>query len=236
MKDTKPKGFAKLKDTLAPMSWPDRIQYIWSYYKETILIVAALLIVAGYLLAGMISNRKEIVIGGVVANVEMTEEGTAYITTDYFQKVGGKDRTQQIKLHPMSLYSLQNAEYMEMTYYNMTKALSMMTDREIDYLLVDKVALELFMSQEAFLDLREIFSEEELAAFGDRLIKIKKVDEAGNVVAEDYPIAINIGNLPFAQECSTVTGDVFFGIASNSANREQVKDFWFYLTAWNGDL
>ncbi len=233
MKDAKAKGFAKLKETLAPMSWPDRIQYIWSYYKETILIVAALLVVVGYLFAGMISNRKEIVIGGIAANVEMTEEGMSYLTTDYFQKVGGQDRSQQIKLHPMSLYSLQNAEYMEMTYYNMTKAISMMTDREIDYLLLDKVALELFMSQDSFLDLRKVFSEDELAAFGDRLLKIKKVDDTGNVVSEEYPVAIDISSLPFVQECTTAKESVYFGIASNSANLEQVKDFWSYLTNWN---
>ncbi len=235
MKAAKPKGFVKLKETLAPMSWSDRIQHIWSYYKETILIVVALMIVVGYLLAGMISNRKDIVIGGIVANVEMSDEGTLYLTTDYLREIDGKDRSQQVTLHPMRLYSLQNAEYMEMTYYNITKALAMMTDRQVDYLLVDKVALELFMSQEAFLDLREIFSEDELAAFNDKLIKIKKIDDAGNVIAEDYPVAINISSLPFVQNCTTSTGDVFFGIISNSANMEQVKQFWTYINNWHNE-
>ncbi len=235
MKATKPKGLVKLKETLAPMSWPDRLQHIWSYYKETILIVVALMIVVGYLLAGMISNRKDIVIGGIVANVEMTDEGTLYLTTDYFREIDGKDRYQQVTLHPMSLYSLQNAEYMEMTYYNITKALAMMTDRQVDYLLVDKVALELFMSQEAFLDLREIFSENELAAFDNKLIKIKKIDDAENVIAEDYPVAINISSLPFVQNCTTSTGDVYFGVVSNSTNMEQVKQFWTYINNWHNE-
>ncbi len=233
MKDTKPKGFTKLKETLAPLSWADRIQYIWSYYKETILIVAALLVVGSAIISGMISNRKEIVIAGIAGNVELTDEGVSYVTDEYFKQVGGNKRSQRIHLHSMRLYGPQNVEYMEMNYYNMTKALSLMTDREADYLLVDKVALESFMAQDALLDLQAVFSEDELAALGDRLIKIKKVDEEGNLVAEEYPVAINISDLPFVQECTTATGDVFFSIASNSTNLEQVKKFWDYLNDWH---
>ncbi len=225
------KGFRELKEKLSPMNWGERIEYLWTNHKDTILIFAAMLAIVIYLASGMVNNRKNIWMGAILANVNLSEEGTAYISSQYYEKYAGQSGEQEVKLTNVRLDSLKNEDTMEMTYYTLTQTLSLLGEAEVDYLLTDKTALELYLSQNIYLDLRKIFSAELLSDLNDKLIKLKTVDDEGNVVAE-YPVAIDISYLPFIQSCSDATGPVYFGVAANGPNQDKILDFWNHLNNW----
>ncbi len=233
MKENKlSQSFQKLKNDLAPMSWAGRIEHIFTYYKETLVIAAVMLIIVIYLASRIIGGRTEILMGGLLANVELSEEGEAYISSQYFEKLEGNDRNQEVNLAKVRLDDLKNEATMEMTYYTLTQTIGMLTAQEIDYLMMDKTAMELYIAQETFLDLRKILPAEVLEAYEGKIIHLKTVDEEGKPVDAEYPIALDISELPFVQDCVKSKGPVYLGVAANAPNLDSFLDFWQYLNSW----
>ncbi len=228
----KTNSLQRVIEKLTPMSWPQRLEYIWSYHKETIVISAAMLVIAIYLLTSLIANQKQLMMGGLIANVHLSEAGKAYLSQEYLAHIQGNAESQKVELTTVELGDMKNAADLEYTYYSLTKSLSLITDRKIDYLLMDKTALEQYMAQGVFLDLREVLSAELVESMNDRLIKLKPVDENGKPAGGEYPVAIDISELPFIRSCTDGQTPVYFGVAANSPNLQTVKGFWDYLNAW----
>ncbi len=234
MKDTKIyKSIMRLKKDLAPMTWKQRFAHIWSNYKETILIVIVVSITLGSLAANMLKSRQKLLLGGLTANVYLSDAGLQYVESGYFEKLGGDKALEKVVLASTFFTPLTDEDNFEANYHALTRTIAMLTDSEIDYLLMDKVALEVYLSQGVFLDLREFFSEEELEGMGDKLIKLMTVNEEGSeVVDEAYPVAVDISDMPFIRDCVDTDKPVYFGVAANAPNLETLRDFWTYLDGW----
>ncbi len=232
MENKKKNSFQRFREKLAPMDWPQRLDYLWSYHKETIVISATMLVIVIYLLASLIANQKQMLMGGLLANVRLSEEGKAYLSQDYLEHLGGNPARERVNLSAVELGDLRNEATMDQTYYGLTKTLAMLTEAEIDYLVMDKTALELYMAQGVFLDLREALPAELVESMSDRLIRLKPVDENGKPMGEEYPVAVDISGLPFIKNCTDGQSPVYFGVAANSPNLESVQAFWDYLSAW----
>lgn len=234
MKDTKIyKAIMRLKKDLAPMTWRQRIDHIWSNYKETILIVIVVAITLGLIISNMLKDRHEMLLGGLTANVTLSDAGMEYVESAYFEKLGGNKATERVVLASTSFTSFTDELNFEANYYALTRTIAMLSDSEIDYLLMDKVALEAYLSQGVFLDLREFFSEDELEQMDEKLIKLMTVqDESSEVVEEAYPVAVNISDMPFIRDCVGTGKTVYFGIAANAPNLDTLRDFWTYLNDW----
>ncbi len=232
MENTKKSPFRAFKAKLAPMSWRQRLDYLWSYHKETIVIGTVMLVIVIYLISSLLANQKQMRMGGILANVDLSEPGKAYLSQGYLEHLEANPSRETVKLFAVELGDLQNEATMDQTYYGLTKTLAMLTDREIDYLLMDKDALELYMAQNVFLDLRKALPSDLLASWEDKLIKLKPVDENGDPLGEEYPVAVDISDLPFIKNCTDGQSPVYFGVASNSPNLESLKQFWDYLSAW----
>ena len=69
-KDTKlGKELCKLRDELKPMTWPKRIDHIWTYYKEYIILFVAFSIVMVGFISSMFTGRKETYVTGILVNL-----------------------------------------------------------------------------------------------------------------------------------------------------------------------
>ena len=228
------KSWLKLKSTLTPMTWSQRVDHIWTYYKSTILIVVLFAFLIGYLLFGMLT-KKDILLGGVHANVELSETGRSYITSGFFEDQQGNPNKEEVSILDVMLTEIADDEYFEMNYYYLQAVLSRVGAQHVDYILADKVAMEIFMTQDIYMDLREFFAAEELTQLEDRLIYFLPVSENDeSTVQEKYPIAVDVSDLPFFKSYSSAKGSVYFSVAVNTANHDGVKDLWTYLlTNWN---
>lgn len=226
------KSIRRLKKDLAPMSWKERIEHIWINYWETILIAFILIVVVGSMLSNYLTNRKEILMGGIAVNVPLSEEGVTYLVTDYSDTFGVDSRDSEVELLQTSISKLDDTANYESNYYTITQTIAMMTDEEVDYLILDKTALEIYLAKDAFMDLREIFDDKALNAFGEKLIKLTKVNDAGETIDTAYPVAIEISSLPFIQDCAETEDSVYIGFVENSPNKERLNSFWNYLTNW----
>lgn len=228
------KWLLAMKQTLAPMPWGQRVRHIWTNYKATVIVALVVVLLLGTLLVSSLL-RRDALINGVHANVSFSADGQSYLSSHFFDKCEGDPDAEKISVLSVTLTEIADDAYFEMNYYYLKSVLARYEDREIDYILSDKVALEIFLSQNMLLDLRELFTTEELVQMEDCLIYFLPVDENGDpTVEEQYPVAVDVSQLPFFKECSSNSDEpLYFSVASNTLNLEMVRRFWDHLCEWN---
>ena len=224
--------FAKLKADLLPMTWPKRIEHICTYYGYVIISVILVACVVGSLIINALGSNKQILMGGIYINVPMSDEGIAYIKTEYRNTINPTSKAEKVEVTPANITALTDAENADRNYYVLTQTIAMMTNQEVDYLIMDRTALEIYLSQEVFLDLNQVFTQEELFELGDKVITLSTTNDDGEIVHDAYPVAIEISHLQFIQDCTNSKKPVYIGFIANGVNSQRYHDFWEYLNAW----
>ena len=233
MKNTKLyKNLIKLIETLKPMTWKQRIVHIWTYYSIHKVTALMLIILVTAVISSAISAKMETLISGVLANMDMTEEGWEYIDEAYMEHLGGDPKKQAISLISAYFKDFQtSAENLDNNYNAAVSAISMVNAHALDYFLMNEEAMKLYMTQEVFLDLTEFFTEEEIEKLGDKVIYLEITDENGNKISRT-PVAVNIEQMEFAQDCLDISEGCYFALSVNTPRIDTCRDFWEYLLAW----
>lgn len=216
-------------ECLKPMTWRQRIDHIWSNFKEIILIVLISAIVVTGLLYNVLKPRKELLMGGMCANVSLTQEGTAYLQEDLFAALQGSEKKQEVQL---SFRSYGDITVSVESYDTVTSIVAFVYGEKLDYFLMDQTAIKPLIGYECFMDLRQVFSQAELEQMKDKLQYSQPTDENGNNVGDPIPVALDITDLPFVQSCVEQKKHVYLAFAVNSPNQDSLRQFWDYLQAW----
>ena len=223
----------KLKDriqrfleTLKPMTWRQRIEHIFSYYEEIVLV--AVIIFAIVFVIGMVgTDHKEIVLGGSFANVDINQIGYDYLSDDLMELLGADPETQCIELTSTAFEEVTEVSKLDAAYNAAMKPIAQITDGTLDYIVMDELAMQFYMSQYALIDLTDVFSDSEIAEMEDMLIYVYLEEEDIR-----YPVAFDVTDMPFFKDCVDVTNKVFFGFTGSTENKELYRQFWDYLNAW----
>ena len=217
----------KLLNDLKPMSWKQRIDHIWTYYKEYIGVASLLIFVCVGLITSMISAQRERVITGIMVNITMTQEGFNYLSTDYAEYLDiGKDK--DVKLEYTSFGNLEESTS-EQDYYASMTVVAEVSAKKLDYMILDKQAVAFYAGQEVYMDLRKVFTEAELAEFAEKELLIYCMEEKDQ---EAWPAAIKINDLAYIQDTVTSEGDVYFALSGSSEKYEQLRNVWEYMKNW----
>lgn len=213
---------AQLKVDLKTMTFQEKVEHIWTNFKEWILIftgIFALLI--GYIVT-LLTNPQP-VLSGYLLNVQLSDAGRTYITEDYFASIGGTKK-QNVHLQSAAYVKEPTGQLVESNYATMTQMAGIIAAESMDFLLADECGMELGITMEAYLDLNEFLTEEELTQWKELLIyaKAEGTDYA-------YPVAINITDNAFAKEHITGKGDVYLGFIGNTPHKENCRSFWEFL-------
>jgi len=212
---------AKLK----PMTWKQRIDFIWTYYKDIVFVVCVLAIIPIVLLTSFI-GQKETLFGGMVVNMDMRQNGVTYLTDDLFEMLGGDSKEEYVNLQANAFdpYSSDTAA----NYNQAMAAIGYVEAGILDYMIADEPAMEWYILQEIYMDLSLVFTAEELAEFGERVIYAQPDDGKPK-----FPVAIDISQTVFAKDCLDCGDDpAYFSFVGPDAKAEQYRDFWEYLMAW----
>lgn len=207
----------KLKADLAPMSWRQRLEHLWTYYKW----VLAVLVFLGFLLQIIITSatnaNTEILISGIGINVPLTDQGITCLSDGYFEQLGGK-KGQAVQYIEEILDTDNQTTALEMGYTAVVKVSGLTSLGELDYLLMDTEALEYYSEGDLFMDLRQVFTDEELARL--------------NVTAiGDVPMLIDLSGTWFADNYITGEGPYYLAFIYNTTRTQQCYDLWLYLNS-----
>lgn len=233
MKETKLyKGYIRLIETLKPMTGKQRVEHIWEYYKEYMFVALMVIVMLFIVFSSVFKKENEILLAGALVNVRVSDEGWKYINEDYFAHIGGVDGKQELSISSSFVENLYTSASNFDTNYNIIMSIvSMVNAKSLDYLLLDQDSMELYLTQDVMLELTELFTEEEIKALGDKVIYLECEDEDGNIVSR-MPVAVNIADTRFAQDCMNIEKGCYFAVAVNAPHLDTCRNFWEYLMAW----
>ena len=226
MKLTLKERLKKLIETLKPMTPKQRLDHLWTYYKFVLLIVAIIAALISIVYTSVTNLNREVLISGVLVNADVDSDGHMFLSDGYFEKLGGVEGDQEVQLTTTVYMDITETNQIDYVYNAAMKVIAMTSTKELDYLLMDKRGMEFYMGQDIFMDLNEMFTQEELAQWKDDLIYMT-YEETG----ETIPVAINVQNTGFAENYLVSEDAHFIAFAANTLRKDTCRDFWDYLMA-----
>lgn len=188
-------GYRKLFQTMAGMSWKERIKYFLYYYGKVTIIGILLLVMLGDILWDSLKEKPEVLYSGLALNVYVSGELESALTEDLLAQLGDPESdNQEVALAPM-----QFDEYEIQMISTMAQKIAA---GSYDYVLLDQASLNQMAPRADFPDLRLFLSEEQLEPWAERFAYGRKQER-------DYPIAINITGTKLAEGC-TYAGEYLY--------------------------
>jgi hypothetical protein len=219
-------GIRKFFDNMKGLSLREKIESTFYLYKlELGVIVAAIFIVIA-IISMVVSANTNLLLSGDVMNVSMSEEGMKYMNEEYFATLGV--RPFMNKVHVVeSVYSTSEDEDFEYNYTVSSQVVALVSAEMLDFQIINRQALEMFLSEDMYLDLREFFTAEELAQYEGKIIYLEYES-----TKEMVPVALDISDMPFVQDNVAGRSPTFFAIIKTTPRKAELRNFWEYLWAW----
>ena len=221
---TQKEYWQRLKAELAGMETRgEKLEHLWAYYKWIPAVFLGFVMIVSVIIASIISLNTETIIAGTIINVPVSPEGYSMLQDGYYDRAHTEGKRQVVELTNMNFvdpYSTVEQTYSMDIMENVT---AMIGADLLDYVIYDEVALPFFMTPEAFADLRKLFTEEELEAMGNAVIKLEMED--GTLI----PIAIEIGDTAFYKNYMELERKLFISFSIRLPRKEATLDFWQFL-------
>ncbi len=217
----------ELKKILAPMTWRQRIDYLWTYYKYILGIALGVVALISIIVSCIQLSQIEHIYNGILLNVPVTEQGKEALSDGvltYFEADGKK---QVVDLQELSYVEASNsisADNNQATLINLTVTVAA---KSVDYVLCDEYALNTVVLQRGYADLRTVLTQQQISQLEAYFVWTKATEET-----ESYPAALDISYIPFAQSCAPKTEKLYLLFPGNSDNMEKNSDFLDYLLKW----
>ncbi len=207
----------KLKKDLAPMTWRQRLDHLWTYYKWVLAVLVFLGFLLQIIITSAVNANTEILISGIGINVPLTEQGITCLSDGYLERLDGK-KGQSVQFLNEILDKDDQALGTEAMYATVVKVSGLTSLGNLDYLLLDTKALEYYSEGDLFMDLRQILTQEELAQL--------KLVEIGGI-----PKLIDLSGTWFADTHFTGEGPYYLAFTFNTSRIGQCYDLWLYLNS-----
>ena len=222
------KEWLKLREELKPMTGKQRLEHLWTYYKEYLWFVALGICVICMFAAGAVNASKETIAGGMMVNISIEQEGFNYLSEDFREHLGGEGN-QIVELDYSNFSSLADPTSSEDNYYASMLLLARVESGDLDYILLDQFAMEYYITQGVYLDLRDFFTPEELEELGAKVIYARQEDEEE---ADSWAVAVDISDIPFVQEMIGTEKKTYFALSGSTTRPEICREMWDYLHNW----
>ena len=227
MRDFDIKGqWLELKEALRPMPWKKKLEHLWEYYKWVLVVLLVVATIIYIAVVGYSNARVEGLLYGEIVNINFDTEGVEYLSKDFLEHLNGVKGDQKVSLFMSNLIIGQDSTY-ENYYAPLMRTSSEISNGKLDYVLVDSAALTVYFNEEILLDLRQLFTPEELAQMEDSLVYVL-YEETG----EKIPMAINVTESSFVKNRLTSETAVYLAFIGNTTRMETCRVFYDYFMAY----
>ncbi len=213
----------KLKSELKDMTPKQKLEHLWEYYKWVLGVLLAVVVIVGTVIGSIITLNTEVILAGAIINVPVNMEGYSKLQNGYYDhaKTGGRQAVEMTSFTFVDPLSTVEKTY---TWDVVDSITAMLGSDNLDYVLYDSFAATYFMSPDYFADLRELFSEEELASMGNAVIMLQ-IEKTG----EKMPIAIDIRDTAFYNTYVAGEEPIYLSFSVRLPRKDACKDFWHYI-------
>lgn len=220
--------FQRLKNNMKDMTFKEKIAHLWEYYKWFAIVGVLLIVATVSVVTSVIQNNKELVYGGAIVNLSVTEEGKTYLKEGWFEALESDSKKQKIELDELYIPNMEQATFMESAMANVSKITAMVSAGYIDYVLADAYAIHYLGSVGAFQPLENVLSQELIEKFEGKLVTYEDDEKS-------YLVAIDISELGFVKKNIISADKVYIAFPGNTGRTERNAEFLEYLMNW-GEL
>lgn len=217
--------FAEEKKRLGRMSWAQKREHIWEYYKIPIitilvLIAAVIGIVYMYKLNDYENVFYAVIIDGGMEGISEKKDAMTTGFTEYLGIDGEDERVYFDNNYTLTYTSVIDED----PYISAEKIMTQIATGSIDGIIADKSQLNGFSrsDESAFIDLSICLTEEEFAAVEDSIIYYTLSD------GTKIPNALDLSNTKIVAEMGLTVKNPAYGIVVSAANSDNAIAFIRY--------
>lgn len=217
--------FREEREAMKNAPLKDRIAYFWEYNKlETCIVVFSVICIVS--IASTILMRKDEVLNGIALNrfwLEQEGLNCEEFVNEYMEYREIDQEEYEMNLNGTLTYIAGDEEGAIEENVNSSQVIAtQLTAGALDFLIADEPVIQDFDRTEYFMDLREIYTEEELAAYEDDLI----YSDRDNSI----PIAIEVTESECVSEIYAVQHETLvIGLFANAPHVDEFKYFVEYI-------
>ena len=215
--------FINLRGELANMTWKQRFDHLWTYYKWVLGVLVGLIMIGSMIVTMVAQKQIDIRFAGMSVNVDLSDEAVMYLTEDMEAFLVTEEK-QEVQLDMTGFGDLLDPEMAEYNYNSALQVIALVSAAQLDYVMMDESALSFYVRQEVFTDLSTVLTEEQLALFEGRTVYAEPQD------GERYPIALDLRDTAFAADSELE--EIYIGFPDNTQREYKAGQFLDYLLAW----
>ncbi len=220
--------FQKLGRDLKDMTLGQKLDHIWTYYKEYMLVLLVIIAVIVAVITSVVNAQIPVLSSGVMSNCELSTQGHTYMTDGFREEyLSGQEGRVQLTKSEMSMTN-QSVQSIDASYNAYMGVISMVNAQTLDYIFLDAQSMSRYMEEAFFRDLSQILPAEELDA----------LEQAGKIVyfqrtdGTKVPQCVEITALPFGEDCFSGQAPVFLAFVENSPRQEVCRNIWAHIVNW----
>lgn len=231
-KDTIKSEWKKIKH----LTFKEKLEYIWGYYKWPICIITALAILMVLLWPSFIEGQKDTIIRGAMINkFELFVTNTNYFADTYSEFRNLNEEKENVELQT-TLY-IDSVNYQKETLQTYQNLMAQIITKELDFITADQETLETYnKTTDVFFDLRDCLPAdlyERLEAEG-RIVWIHRFFDGEQIEElieseETYPLLIDISDTHITKGMRMSDTELMVAFITNSQNVDEYPYFIEYL-------
>ena len=230
-------------EKLKTLHGPQKIRYIWDYYKLPIVVLCILLYILGYSLYGHFTHKEKILYTALV-NVSASDSLTEQLSTGFLDSLDQDTSKTTMQLYTgLYLTDDETNPYHEYTYASRMKILASIDGKQLDVVLMNKEAFDAFSQNGYLCDLEELLSSEDVDLYNrlkPHLVTNTVILEDNSTdlqldpsityqaVTEEHPFGLDLSQTSMISDAG-VSDIVYLGIIANSPRTEEAIDYVRYL-------
>lgn len=225
--------FRKLREDLKPMTTWEKVDHIWTYYKEMMFVAFMVIMIFVAIIMSVNNLGYTLYASGVMSNTSLSIEGHDYLTDVFYEDVLGNPKKGRIQLTTSTLY----VEYSDLekaaneTYQAYMGVLATIESKNLDYMLLDSRSFKFYVDEDIYMDLRELLPAEELQQLQEQGMLISPYAE-GESAETAVPRGIDITSMDFAKDCAESDEQIILVFIRNTPRTDTCLKIWEHIKAW----
>lgn len=221
--------FAKLRQDLNTMTFPEKLDHIWTYYKEYMFVAVMLCMILVAVIMAIANRDVQYYSCGVMSNVELSIEGHDYLTDVFYKEVLGNPEGKTYlgtSTLPTEEYTITDTSESYQTYMNV---IAQVEGKDLDYMLMDEYSFGFYVEDRIYMDLSQLLDKQELTQLYEANL-IANVREENEETGT--PMGIDISQLDFGRDCLNTEGKTYLVFIRNTEQPENCLKLWEHIKSW----
>lgn len=204
-------GFKKLKQDLAGMTFKEKAEHIWTYYRSWVIVAIAIVMLISIVSGSLVEISTKTVSAGICINVPLADGAEDHLNSGLEALKTGKGRERvYFKLDYTDAADMGNN-------INIVESVqALVASKDLDYIIMDDAALSLLGTQDIFMNLEEFFTPEERES-----LTIGTIQREGQT--EALPALVEITDWPSVKQVAGSDNHYYFAVIGNTPRAESVK-------------